>query len=288
MKKLNSLYALVYKSLFGLGFMVLALSVSCTSEIEPTTAFDEASIAADIIAQADYEEVDDISSNMMEVAEGGSGGRVTGFKDDRCNCAEVTHDKENQIITIDFGDGCAGPNGVVRSGKIIINYDGRRFVPGSSWVVTFEEFYMNRRHIEGVRTVTNISESLEADPKFHIVLEGGKVTWPDETFATREVDRVRVWIRATNPILDEHHILARSTTEGINKKGVNYSTLVLEDLVYKRACRDSRRGRIPVAGVKEVVHGDRTYTIDFGDGECDTIVIITSGDETSTVDLSDR
>jgi hypothetical protein len=288
MKKVNSLYALVYKSVFVLGLTALIFSVSCTSEIEPTASIDDASVEADLIAQADFEEVDDMTSNVMAVAEGGIGGRVTGFEDDRCQCAVVTHDKENQVITIDFGDGCTGPNGVVRSGKIIINYDGQRFVPGSYWVITFEEFYINRRHIEGVRTVTNVSESLDADPKFHVVLEGGKVTWPDETFATREVDRVRVWIRASNPLLDEFHILARSTAEGTTRKEINYSTLVLEDLVYKKMCRGQKRGRIPVSGVKEVIFGGRTFIIDFGDGECDTIVTITTDGETKTVDLSDR
>ena len=288
MKKLNSLYTLAQKTVFGLGITALIFSVSCTSEVEPTTAIDDSAVEADILAQADFEEVDDITLGMMFIAEGGIGGRITDIDDDRCHCAVVTHDHENQVITIDFGDGCTGPNGVVRSGKIIIKYDGHRFVSGSYWVVTFEEFYINRRHIEGVRTVTNISESLMSDPKFHIILEGGKVTWPDETFATREVDHVRVWLRAANPLLDEYHILAESTADGTTRKEINYSCVVLEDLVYKRVCRGPKNGRIPVAGVKEVVFGDRTYTIDFGDGECDTIVTVTTNGETKTIDLSDR
>ena len=288
MKKLNSLYTLAHRTVLGLGITALIFSVSCTSDIEPSTGIDNASVEADLIAQADFEEIDDITSGMMLIAEGGVGGRITSVDDERCHCAVVTHDHENHVITIDFGDGCTGPNGVVRSGKIIINYNGYRFVPGSYWIVTFEEFYINRRHIEGVRTVTNVSASLMVNPKFHIVLEGGKVTWPDETFATREVDRVRVWFRAANPLFDEYHILAESTADGTTRKEINYSCVVLSDLVYKRSCRNSVRGRIPVAGVKEVVFGDRTYTIDFGDGECDTIVTITTGDETKTIDLSDR
>jgi hypothetical protein len=288
MKNLNSLYTLGLRTVLGLGITALIFSVSCTSNIEPAAGIDDASVEADLLAQADFEEIDDITSGMMSIAEGGLGGRITSVDDDRCHCAVVTHDHENHVITIDFGDGCTGPNGVVRSGKIIITYSGYRFVPGSYWIVTFEDFYINRRHIEGVRTVTNISESLAANPKFHIVLEGGMVTWPDNTFATREVDRVRVWFRAANPVLDEYHVLARSTADGTTRKEINYSCLVLEDLVYKRSCRDSKKGRIPVAGVKEVVFGDRKYIVDFGDGECDTMVTITSGDETKTIDLSDR
>ena len=287
----KSITSITQRIFIGAGLVAAVFAVSCTSsdlEPEPLT-IDDANVAADLVAAADFEEVDDITANMMGITEGGQGGRVDGGgHDDRCSCAEVTHDMENQTITIDFGDGCAGPNGIVRSGKIIIQYDGRRFLPGSTWVTTFEDFYVNDRHIEGTRTVTNISESIFTEPTFHIVLEGGKVTWPDETFATREADKIRVWKRAENPLLDEVHILAESITAGVNRKEVKYSTLVKEDLVFKRACRNARRGRIPVAGVKEVSLGDRVFTVDFGDGECDTIVTITSGDETQTIDLSDR
>jgi len=271
------------------GLLAIVFAVSCaTTDVDPLT-IDDANVSADLVADADFDEIDDISSNMMAIAEGGQGGRIDGNgNDERCSCAEVTHDKENNTIIIDFGDGCEGPNGITRSGKIIIVYDGRRFEPGSSWITTFEDFYVNDRHIEGTRTVTNISESLESDPTFHIVLEGGKVTWPDSTYATREADRIRVWFRAENPLLDEFHILAESVTAGINREEVRYSTIVTEDLVYKVMCMGRTKGRIPVAGVKEVTLGERVFTVDFGDGECDTIVTITSGDQTETVDLSDR
>jgi hypothetical protein len=288
MKKLNSIYTLAQRAVLGLGITALVFAVSCTPGIEPETGIDDTSVEADLIAQADFEEIDDITSNSMIIAEGSIGGRITGMDDDRVHCAVITHDKENKVITIDYGDGCFGPHGVFRSGKIIINYSGKRFVPGSYWVVTFEEFHINRRHIEGIRTVTNVSVSLEANPKFHIVLEDGKVTWPDETFATREVNRVREWFRASNPLLDEFHILARSNAEGTTRKEINYSSVVLEDLIYKRMCRGQRKGRIPVAGVKEVIFGGRTFVIDFGDGECDTIITVTTNGETKTIDLSDR
>ena len=288
MKKLQSLYALAQKTVLGLGLTALIFSVSCTTGVEPLSGIDEATVAADIVAQADFDEVDDLTSTAMVVAEGGVGGRIAGMDDERMRCAVVTHDLENNEIIIDFGDGCTGPHGVVRSGKIIINYQGRRFVPGSYWMVSFDSFYINRRHIEGIRTVTNISESLEANPTFHVVLEGGKVTWPDGTFATREVDRVRVWVRAANPLLDEYHILAESTTSGSTRKSIRYNSVVLEDLIIKKACMGPKGGRLPVAGVKEVTFGDKTYTIDFGDGECDTLVTVTVDGESRTIDLSDR
>jgi hypothetical protein len=289
MKKVNFLYTLTKKAFLGLGMAALVFSVACNNDIEaPADGIDEATIEAETIAQSDFEEIDDITSNIMGIAEGGTGGKIEGVEDERCRCAEVTHDKEAQTITIDFGDGCEGPNGVIRSGIIFITYDGHRFVPGSFWTVTFRDYYVNRRHIEGLRTVTNISESLESNPTYHITLEDGKVTWPDETFATREVDRTRVWVRASNPLFDEVHILLGSVTSGMNKEGLNYNTEVLTDLIYKRSCRTDRRVRVPVQGTKQVVVGDRNCVVDFGDGECDSIIEVTCGDEIKTIDLANR
>lgn len=273
MKTLKLMTGLTSKLGLGVGMALIVFLTACNEDKidTPALGIDDATLEAETMAQSDFDEVDDITSNIMSVAESSTGGRVADKNDDRCHCAEITHDKENMTITIDFGDACKGPNGVVRSGIIFITYDGRRFVPGSSWTTTFRNYFVNNRHIEGERTVTNVSESVDSNPTFHIKLKDGKVTWPDETVATREVDKTRVWIRAANPLMDEHHILAGSTTTGTNRREVAYKTVVLEDLVYKRNCRTQKRTRIPVQGIKEITKREKTCTVDFGDGECDNL-----------------
>jgi hypothetical protein len=290
MKTLNLLTDLTSKVILGIGIVSLAFFTACNNDEVDKAVIEteDATIEEESIAQSDFEEIDDITSNIMGLAEANSGGRVESVEDDRCHCAEITHDKENHTITIDFGDGCEGPNGVVRSGIIFITYEGRRFVPGSYWTVTFRDYYVNKRHIEGLRTVTNISESLETNPTFHITLEEGKVTWPDNTFAKRVVDKIRVWVRADNPLLDEFHILSGSTTAGVNRREVAYTTEVLTDLIYKRNCRNDRRIRIPVQGTKLVTKRESTCVIDFGNSECDTIIEKRcDGDDVNTVDLAE-
>jgi hypothetical protein len=290
MKTLNLLTDLTSKVILGIGIVSLAFFTACNNDEVDKAVIEteDATIEEESIAQSDFEEVDDITSNIMGLAEANSGGRIASVEDDRCRCAEITHDKENHTITIDFGDGCEGPNGVVRSGIIFITYEGRRFVPGSYWTVTFRDYYVNKRHIEGLRTVTNISESLETNPTFHITLEEGKVTWPDNTFAKRVVDKIRVWVRADNPLLDEFHILSGSTTAGVNRREVAYTTEVLTDLIYKRNCRNDRRIRIPVQGTKLVTKRESTCVIDFGNSECDTIIEKRcDGDDVNTVDLAE-
>jgi len=289
METLKKMNTLLVKGVLSLAVVFLLFTTSCQQNAEEPNNLDELSVESNAIAEADFNEVDDITENVMGYVDGSTGGKTAGNDEDgRLSCAIVTHDKDAQTITIDFGDGCTGPHGVTRSGIIFIVYTGSKYVPGSKWTVTFINFYINKRHIEGIRTVENVSETLNDNPKFHITLSEGKITWPDQTFATREVDRYRVWVRAANPINDEWHVLEGSVANGLTRRGVNYASTVLVDLVFKRSCRPSNKARIPISGIKEVVFGDQTYLIDFGDGRCDSIVTITTKGETREVDLSNR
>ena len=96
-----------------------------------------------------------------------------------------------------------------------------------------------------------------------------------------------MWVRAANPLNDDFHILEGSTAWGANVEGVDYSMLVLETIVYKNICK-LEGVHIPVDGLKQVTKGDRQYTVDFGDGECDNLVTITSGDEVFVLELRRR
>jgi hypothetical protein len=88
-----------------------------------------------------------------------------------------------------------------------------------------------------------------------------------------------------NPIDDENHI--DGTANGINKEGMEYSTVITETLVFKRRCRfDGSKVFIPVSGIKEVKRDGQLFVVDFGDGTCDNIISVTQGDNTVVIDLS--
>lgn len=285
---------------YTLGLLLVLLTLfSCDEggvlEIKET---DEVSVENEAVTDAYFEDVDDLS--MLTVAsddatmDGGkvsTGGRKIIIGDFRLECASVeivqaddsTPSHPKGVITIDFGDGCTDKRGNVRKGKIIITYDGRRFLPGSSIVTTFEDYTINDILIEGVRTVTNVSGSVEEHPLFNIVVEGGKATWPDGTFATRESNRNREWIRANNPLNDEWHVTGNAA--GTNRKGVSYTMEIADALVYKRECAISNRIFMAVAGVKVLTTENRQITIDYGDGACDRLVTITINGESREVEV---
>ena len=123
------------------------------------------------------QDVDDIGFESVLYFE--SGGRTVENEDSPIRCATKTHDKENKTIIIDFGEGCEGPHGRVRSGKIIITYTDRKFVSGAVHTMTFENFYIDGKMVEGKRTRTNISEAENDNLKFRVVLENGRIIWED-------------------------------------------------------------------------------------------------------------
>ncbi|MEQ8303431.1 MAG: hypothetical protein RIB47_08575 [Cyclobacteriaceae bacterium] len=267
------------------------------------TVDDSASVENEATTDSYFEETDDLA--LIAVASDdatktggkvGTGGRKIGINDFRLACDGVevtievaddsTPESPKGTITIDFGDGCEDARGNVRKGIIIINYEGRRFLPGSVIVTTFEGYEINGVKIEGKRTVTNVSGSLEEFPKFNIVVENGKATWPDGTFATREANRTREWIRAVNPLNDEWSVTG--TAAGTNRNGTVYTMEVKEALVYKRECAVLNRIFMAVKGVKVLQVGDRVITIDYGDGECDRIVKVTINGESREVEVSGK
>ncbi len=259
-----------------LGFFVLAgltLLAACTDEGEEIGVESNLTESAVNDAEIDavYEDVDDMVSLSLESTGAILGGRVAEDEpaDDRFCEGVVSFEggRDGGTITVDFGDGCTDNHGNLRKGQIIIVYTGPRFEPGSTVVTTLVDYSINDIAIEGTRTLENIATSTEDYPTFHITLVGGQVTWPDETFATREVDRVRVWKRERNPLEDAQ--LVTGEASGITRRGVAYETQILDTLVYKRSCRPSRRARIPVQGIKEIETDSKIITIDYGDGNCD-------------------
>lgn len=279
----------------------LGLAFSC-EDAETPYEQEAAYVAEESITDYYYEDADDMAGVAVASEEGTAGSGklsssagILAVTDDRFPCANVTIDfsLESTLqhpigdIVIDFGAGCEDPRGNVRGGIIRIHFEGRRFLPGSSITITFENYFINGIILKGTRTLTNISESTENYPKFQVELVGS-IEWPDGTNATREHCYTREWVRANNPLLDAMLVNQCGDVDfaasGTNRRGIEYKMLILEELVYKRGCP------IAVQGVKkfiEVATG-KEITVDYGDGECDRIVTITVDGNSRSVNVGRR
>jgi hypothetical protein len=242
--------------------------------VEETESFED--------EQDTQEGLDDVSDvfDVLTLAQINEGGRVlesdTLPPDSSYVCAEIIHNRREKTIIINFGDGCIGLDGVLRSGQIIITYTGHFLLPGSVITKTFRNYFVNNHKVEGFITLTNISPTLESFPTFSLVLEGGKFTWKDGTFALRESDFVWTWVNSNNPLNDEYH--KDGNARGLTRRGVEYGVEITSTLIRKRICK-LEGVHIPVQGIKFVTReGYPNFTVDYGDGECDNTVIITRED----------
>ncbi len=252
----------------SIAFATFLSSCNNDDEVSGGDLVESLDLDSEATLESNYEDIDVVVEAGLETIDGS--GRLN--RDDVLDCATITHDEVAKTVTIDYGDGCEGPGGRTRAGVIRISYSDHRLVPGAFRTATFDGFSVDGVLIEGTRTVENISESLDDDPVFSITLTGGKLTFEDETEATRDSERTRYWFRANNPLNDE--VGVEGNASGTRRDGVNYSVEIISRIIYKRACWSSRVF-IPVSGIKKYTTDDNEVIVDYGDGRCDNEVTIT-------------
>lgn len=273
----------------GVALFLSAFILSCDDE-NRLTLQDSQDVAEDALTDSYFEDADDLSGIALQadVTTGGTArqaGTITVDDPRICSGATVTIEPSpnstvqnpSGVITINFGVGCTDQRGNVRSGKLIITYLGRRFQPGSTVVITTDNYYINAIKLEGTRTLTNISGSTENAPKFQIELVDGKATFVDGSIAFREATLTREWVRGTTP--SEDQLRVEGSASGITRRERNYVMEIQETIVFKRGCG------FPVSGVKLFTVDGKAITIDYGDGTCDRSVTYTVGDRTRTTNV---
>lgn len=267
-------------------FAAIAFSLySCQPEGETLADEDEEIATQEAEAEATYDDVEAYSFEALELTDFSVNRRTIAAAQRLIDstCATVTHDQINKTITLDFGTGCTGPDGKVRAGIILITYTQRLYIPGAVVSISLDSFYVDGNHVEGSKTITNVSANLASPISLNAVLTGGKVTWTDGTFATREYNRTSTWIRAANPVNDQLEVDGVAT--GTRRNGNAYTATITNTLVFRRLC--SIQGiRMPAEGTVLIQRSNRPdLTVDFGNGQCDTEITLSMNGQSQTVTL---
>ena len=232
-------------------------------------------------SNAYYDQLDMMMTRLMSMSGNGRMLAASGYVP---SCASVTYNSGTRTTTVDFGEGCTDVDNRVHKGKIVINSNGSLYETGSFAIVSFEEYSVNNVRVEGIRTIENVTTSSSPHLQFSTTLRGGKLTWPDGSFALCEADHQRTWIRADNPENDQWYI--EGNASGKNREGQEYTSTIRNTLVFKMACRPEGVF-IPVAGIKVIARpGESDATLDFGNGSCDNDVTITADGSSKTVTIS--
>lgn len=196
-------------------------------------------------------------------------------------CPVVTYDRVSlpHTITIDYGTGCEGGDGKIRSGKIIISSTTFENLSVKR-EKTFDNFYVEGKKIEG-KISKAVTFSMEDLTRVAVVEEEISVTFEDNTSLTRKANLTREhYIGIPGIRIDDQ---TKTWGEAITSRpsGITITKTISEDtpLIFKASCRQI------VSGMIVLTNGTASWMIDYGTGECDGIATITRDGESRTVKI---
>jgi hypothetical protein len=297
MKKVRSLRL----SYLVTAIVLVLASCSDNNKIDYTAA-DSANVEGEATSDSFSSDALDVSTDVVGgVTTAQFGGRenedvTAAFAgNDKLKCAKITIEKSansttdnpSGTITIVFpADGsCKDGRGVARKGTIKIAYTGKRFAVGAKIVTTFIDYFIAGVKVEGTHTLTNVTPSNQAFPKFNVQIVGGKLTFLNGKTVTREQNFTHEWQRAANPLEDKWVLLKEGVASGTNRDGKQYLMTITKDLVYSRPCQISNKVFIAVSGEKQFVSDNKMLIINYGDGACDNKVTITINGKSTEVEI---
>jgi len=269
MKKLKLVFATL---LFAGLFFTACKKTAETSVLEEPLSIEEAtSISEEIVeAEATFEEAEFTANEELDV--------ILNGPPPPGDCPTITKDQAQGVfpvtVTIDFGDNCVSPNGKTRSGKIIITLSAKPMTPGATKIMTFEDFVVDEKAIEGVRTWTNNGKDAQGRPSWTRTTTGAKITWPNGDMKSWGADHTVLQTAGfTTPLLKiDNEFEITGSRSVVRKDGSTFASVITAPLLKKHICPWI------VSGVREVTRNGNTVTLDYGNGDCDKFGTVTMPD----------
>jgi len=230
-----------------------------------------------------FNSVDDAEIRLEDYLKG------EGKSEEIPTCPSVTFDRPPdsdwpKTVTIDYGTGCTGFYDNTRSGKITVIISGPRLEEGSVKTITLDNYTFNGITVEGTKVITNLGYNNNQHMEFSVTLTGGKVTLPDGRTIERSFERTREWFAGmdTKTIWDDEFLVTGVTT-GKDRFGSLYTNTIMTAIHWTRACR------FAVSGIMKLeVDGLDPVELNYGEGECDALAVVTIGDKSKEITLRHR
>ena len=192
------------------------------------------------------------------------------------SCATVTLNNSDpdtypKIMTIDFASGCTSIDGLTRKGKIIATLSGPIRTAGTSITIGFENYSVNDFKLEGEFSITN--NSANSILSFSTQTTNGKLTYPGGAlFYTHSGNHTLTQTAGvgTPSFLDDSFSLTGTGTTS-SSLGNSLTVNIITPLIKKATCANI------VSGIEQFTYNNITGTLDFGDGSCDNLALLTIG-----------
>lgn len=245
---------------------------------EEVNIFEDANLT-NSLAEEDLE-ITNMAADTKESTNGRSGG-------DHLQCAEITRDEDQKLVTIDFGDGCVGPYGRERSGKILIQYGGEFNDNMANRIISFENYVVNNKGISGTIELRDFNRNDSGNLTATRKMNEYTVTFPDGNSFTINGSTTRAWLEGEGDGDPTTNVIQTTGSyEGVSTRGRSFTHVITEPIIANFACK-AEGGFLRVSGVKEMTkaagNNSRTRTINYGDGTCDNEIVVTINDRTFTI-----
>lgn len=253
-------------------FAVSLLFTSCSKD-EETTVTDDTTVeltAEQSKQNAEAEHTTDAVFQLIEMAyaekEENEGRNASFFTD----CVTITISTENGVtfVTLDFGLGCQLNNGAIVSGIINLTYGP--VVAGTRTITyIFEDFTYNNKDVAGGGTIYRERNNANGNPQ-STVNKALQITFPNGLVAAVNGTRVAEWIEGvgSGSWMDNVYLIT-------GDRNIDFSSGFTHDALVTEALRKEATCPHFVSGVIEITRNNGSGSLDFGDGTCDNIAVLT-------------
>ena len=268
--------------LFALAFLVVCLA-SCGDDEGPDVIGPEEVTDADVESIQEIEQVQGLFLALDDVAntaiDADNGGRTK-------SCGEVTTNIGAGSISyvIDFGTGCTDEFGNEYSGRMLyeVTLEGESGV--STFVMTFDNFTSNGSSVSGTITTSNVVTSEDGSFSYDYTISNGVFTEASGSTVTLNQTSTFMFDFGSEGLFDIDFSYSGSSNGSVD--GTAFSSQITTPILIKFACAE-QEVVVPVSGVQELTINNRpTMTIDYGDGTCDNIAVVSIGNSSRSVDLT--
>ncbi len=270
-------------NLMGLSVVSIVLLVSCdkneeTSEISSSEVISATELQVSDEAELISDEVSSIAEDLYAVDEIQATSKHFYASDYLPDCATVTtvENGTTKEKTIDFGEGCELRNGNVLSGIMYLSYEKDMEAATKTLQLSLENFTYNEVAVEGNATIIRTRSNGNGNPQSEASGQFSGV-WPDGGTVSFTKNRTREWIEGYGSGFWGDNVFSITGSSSFTGKlGNVFQKEITTPLRREWSCR------FIVSGVLAITRNDATATLDFGDGSCDAIGVLTSADGEST------
>jgi len=183
------------------------------------------------------------------------------------SCVNITAEPNDttfpKTITIDYGNGCLCWDGKFRKGIVKIQFSAPVRKPGATITISLQDYYVNRTHLEGVKTITNLSAN--GAISYSVKIEGGKVTRPNGRGFTYNGAKIITQVQGMGTVtcLDDVWSIT-GDAQIAYANGVKVTKTIETALIKPVACNWITEG------VLKITINDAVFHVNFGTGtNCD-------------------